>query len=93
MRYFLCSAWYTSWETVGRLKHKKSNRHWAKLLESHESRLRLFAKSNPMSPLSGLVLAWVNYAPYLPLSPHFSTGYLVLDANTLQRIALGEAHV
>jgi len=49
MRYFLCRAWYTSWETGGRLKPKKSNRHWAKLQESHESRVRLFAKSKPIS--------------------------------------------
>ena len=49
MRYFLCRAWYTSWETGGRLKHKKSNRHWAKLLASHESRLRLFAKNRLVS--------------------------------------------
>ena len=27
------------------------------------------------------------------LSPHFSSDYLILDANTLQRVALGEAHV
>lgn len=37
MRYFLCRAWYASSETGRGLEHKKSNRHWAKLLKSHDS--------------------------------------------------------